>query len=100
MLSSLNYKLLICAGISLWSFLQKFQFLKLILKPEFGTQGPNYLDPICQVQPLAPKHQIKRHGEDKERRFITWLKTCSEKRQNKNSAPLQPSLGYRHKLQV
>jgi hypothetical protein len=48
--------------------------------------------------PLAPKCQIKRHGKDRERRFIAWLGTCHGKRQSKHSAHLQPSLGYRHDL--
>jgi hypothetical protein len=29
------------------------------LKPEFWTPGPNSGDPVCQVQPPAPKPQIK-----------------------------------------
>jgi hypothetical protein len=40
------------------------------LKPEFWTQGPNSWDSTCQVQPHS-KSQIKRHGEGREKRFIT-----------------------------
>jgi hypothetical protein len=55
---------------------------------------------IHQVQPLSPTHQIKRHGEGRERRFITRPGTCHGKRQSKHSAHLQSSLRYRHELQV
>jgi hypothetical protein len=48
----------------------------LDMKPEFWTQGPNSWDPTCQVRPPTPVHQIKRPGEGRERRFITWLGTC------------------------
>jgi hypothetical protein len=46
----------------------------------------------------TPKHQIKRHGEGRERRFITWLGTCHGKRQSRHSVHLQPFLMYRHKF--
>jgi hypothetical protein len=57
------------------------------MKLEFWTQGPNSWDSVCQVWPPAPKRQIKRHGEGRERRLITY---CG-KRQSKQSAHLQPS---------
>jgi hypothetical protein len=56
------------------------------VKPEFWTQGSNSWDSICQVWPLALKCQIKKHGEGRERRFITQLWTCHGKRQNEHSA--------------
>jgi hypothetical protein len=57
------------------------------LKQEFWTQGPNSWDSICQVWPPAPKCQIKRHGEGRER-------TCQGKRQSKHSNHPQLSSGY------
>jgi hypothetical protein len=49
---------------------------------------------------LATKCHIKRHGEGRERKFIPQLRTCCGKRQSEHSAHVQPSLGYRHELQV
>jgi hypothetical protein len=43
----------------------------LIMKLEFWNEGPNSWDSTCQVQPPTPIHQIKRHGEGKERRLHT-----------------------------
>jgi hypothetical protein len=40
------------------------------LKSQFCTQGPNFWDSICQVWLPIPKYQIKRHGEDRERRLF------------------------------
>jgi hypothetical protein len=48
---------------------------KIKLKLKFWTQGPNSGDSTCQVQLLTPKHQIRRHVEGRERRFITSLGT-------------------------
>jgi hypothetical protein len=62
------------------------------LKVEFWTQFPKSWASIYQVRPPAPKHQRKRHGAGRERRFIAWLGTCHGKRQRKQS------LGYRHEL--
>jgi hypothetical protein len=44
------------------------------------------------------KHQIKKHGEGREKKFITQLGDMPQKRQSKHSAHLQPSSGYRHEL--
>jgi hypothetical protein len=53
-----------------------------------GGQGPGQLETrVLDPRPrllrfhlptpaTAPKRQIKRHGEGRERRFITWLGTC------------------------
>jgi hypothetical protein len=57
---------------------------------------PKLLGFTCQVWPPTPKGQIKRHGEGRERRFITQLGTHCGKRQSKHSAHLQPSSGYTH----
>jgi hypothetical protein len=72
----------------------------VLMKPEFWTQGPKSWDSICQVWPCIPKCQIKRHGEGRKRRLMTWRGTCCGKRQSKHSAHPQPSSGYRHELQV
>jgi hypothetical protein len=63
------------------------------MKLEFWIQGPNSRDSIGQ----ALKHQIKRHGESRER-FITRLGTCHGKRQSKHSAhPQGTDMSYRLK---
>jgi hypothetical protein len=46
------------------------------MKLKFRTQGPKYRDSICLVLPPFPKCQIKRHGEGREKIFITHLGTC------------------------
>jgi hypothetical protein len=70
----------------------------LKVKVEFWTQDPNSWDSICQVRPPTPKRHVKRHSKGRERRFITQLGACRGKRQNKHSAHLQTSLGYRYEL--
>jgi hypothetical protein len=45
-------------------------------------------------------HQIKRHGESRERRFIIQLGTCLGKRQSEHSAHLQGiEMSYRFNRQ-
>jgi hypothetical protein len=46
----------------------------------------------------APKHQIKRRGEGRERRFIRGPGTRRGNRQSEHSDHLQPSLGCRREL--
>jgi hypothetical protein len=62
--------------------LHGFVALKPVLdpRPKLGS--------ICLVQPPAPKHQIKRPGEGRERRFITRLRTQRGRTQRRHSAHL------------
>jgi hypothetical protein len=75
-----------------------FEFSFVLLKPGIETHSSNSWDSTWQVHPPVHNSQIKRHSEGRERRFITLLGTCSEKRQSKHSAHLQPSFGNRHEL--
>jgi hypothetical protein len=59
---------------------------KTILKLELWTQSQNSWDSTCQVWLLGSKHQLKRHGEGRERRFVALLRTCREKRLSQHSA--------------
>jgi hypothetical protein len=43
-------------------------------------------------QAIHPAHQIRRHGESRERRFITGPRAYSGKRQSEHSAHLQHEL--------
>jgi hypothetical protein len=63
-----------------------------VLILEFWTQS-KHLRSMYRVQPPAPKCQIKRHAEGRERRFITQFRTCHGRRQSKHSAHLQPCSG-------
>jgi hypothetical protein len=75
---------------SVLMFMKKSSFYShaIILKLEFWTQDPHSWDSICQIQPPAPKRQIKRHGEGREKRFITRLRTWHGKKQSKHSVHL------------
>jgi hypothetical protein len=58
-----------------WNSSTVLHIYLFFLESLFWTQGPNSWDSIYQVWPPAPKCQIKRPGEGRERRFITWLRT-------------------------
>jgi hypothetical protein len=67
-LGSTSYKWLAPKGcICSWNSLAK-------LKLEFWTHDPNSQESSCQVQAPAPKRQIKRHDEGRERRFTARLR--------------------------
>jgi hypothetical protein len=82
--STMRIKLDNVSEVMKWHLIKESYYVQL--KPEFWTQGPNCWNSTCQVWPLAPKCQIKRHSKDREW-CITWLGTCHGKRQSKHSFP-------------
>jgi hypothetical protein len=65
---------------------------------EFCTQGPKSWDSTCQICPLAPIHQKKRHNEGQRKEIYCTAQVTPWEEAELALSPLQPSLGYRCEL--